>query len=77
MSAEARKGAGGTMGGDRKRPGISEVRLVATELHPGSKVDPHAATSARRRDTSGSRAPSGCVMAAAKLAAIPVPAFRL
>ena len=65
------------MGGDNKCPSISEVRVVATELHPGSKVDPHAATSARRRDTSGSSAPSGCVITAAKLAAIPVPALRL
>ena len=37
------------------------VRVVATELHPGSKVDPHAATSARKRGASGSNAPSGSI----------------
>ena len=36
---------------------VVAVRVVATELHPGSKVDPHAATTARRRGTSDSSAP--------------------
>ena len=52
-------------------------RVVTTELHPGSKVDPHAATSAVRRSTSGSSAPSGYIVSAAKLATIQVPALRL
>ena len=37
---------------------VAAVRMVATKLHPGSKVDPHAATSARRWGTSGSSVPS-------------------
>ena len=56
---------------------VAAVRVVATELHPGSKVDPHAATSARRRVTSSLRAPSGTVVSAARLATIPIPALRL
>ena len=56
---------------------VAAVRVVATELHPGSKVDPHAATSARRWGTSGSSAPSGSVVSAARLAMVPVPALRL
>ena len=36
---------------------IATVWVVASELHPGSKVDPHVATSARRRGTSSSSAP--------------------
>ena len=43
----------------------------------GSKVDLHAATSARRRGTSVSSTPSGSVVFAARLAAIPIPALRL
>ena len=53
------------------------VRVVATELHPGSKVDPHDAASARTRGTSGSCAPSGYVVSAARLATIPISALRL
>ena len=56
---------------------VAAVLVVATELHPGSKVDPHVATSARRRGTSGSSAPSGSVVSAARLATIPIPALRL
>ena len=56
---------------------VAAVRVVATELHPGSKVDPHAAISARRRGTSGSSAPSGSVVSAARLATIPIPALTL
>ena len=56
---------------------VAAVRMVATELHPGSKVDPHAATSARRQGTSCSSAPSGSVVSAARLATIPIPALRL
>ena len=56
---------------------VAAVRVVATELHPGSKVDPHAAISARRRGTSGSSALSGSVVSAARLATIPIPAVRL
>ena len=51
---------------------VATVRVGATELHPGSKVDPHAATSAR-----DSNAPSGSVVSAARLATIPIPALRL
>ena len=56
---------------------VVAVRVVAMELHPGSKVDPHAATSARKRSTSGSSAPSASVVFAARLATIPIPALRL
>ena len=56
---------------------VAAVRVVATELHPGSKVDPHAATSARRRGTSASSVPSASVVSAARLATIPIPALRL
>ena len=56
---------------------VAVVRVVATELHPGSKVDPHAATAARRRGTSDSSVPSRSVVSAARLAIIPIPAPRL
>ena len=56
---------------------VAAVRVVAMELYPESKVDPHAATSARRRSTSGSSAPSGSAESAARLAMIPFPALRL
>ena len=56
---------------------VAAVRVVATELHPGNKADPHAATSARRRGTSSSSAPSGTVVSAARLATIPILALRL
>ena len=56
---------------------VAAVRVVATELHPGSKVDPHVATSARRWGTSGSSVSSGSVVSAARLATIPFPALRL
>ena len=56
---------------------VVAVRMLATELHPGNKVDPHAATSARIRDTSGSSAPSESVVSALRLATIPNPALRL
>ena len=50
------------MGGIQRKIGIARavaaVRLVATELHPESKVDPYAAISARRRETSGPSAPA-------------------
>ena len=46
--------------------------MVVTEVHPGSRVDPHAATSSRRRGTSGSSTPSGFVVSTAKLATIPI-----
>ena len=57
--------------------GVAAVRVVATELHPRSKVDPHAATSARKWGTSGSSTQSGSVVSAARLATIPIPALRL
>ena len=56
---------------------VAMVRMLATELHPGNKVDPHAATSARRRDTSGSSTSSESVVSASRLATIPIPALRL
>ena len=56
---------------------VPAVRVVVTELHPGSKVDPHAARSARRRRTSGSSVSSGSEVSAARLATIPIPALRL
>ena len=56
---------------------VAAVRVVATELHPGSQMDPHAATSARKRGTSGSSAPSGSVVSAARLVTIPISALRL
>ena len=56
---------------------VGAVRFAATELHPGRKVNSHAATSARRRGTDGSSAPSGSVVSAARLATILIPALRL
>ena len=56
---------------------VSAVRLVATELRPGSKVDLHSAASARRRGTSSSSDPSGPVVSAARLATTLTPALRL
>ena len=77
MSAESRKRTGGLCVEIVMGRAVGAVRVVATELHPGSKVDPHAATSARRRKTSGSSAPSGSVVSAARRATISIPALRL
>ena len=77
MPAAINKRMGGVRGKIVMVRAVAAVRVVATELHPGSKVDPHAATSARRRGTSGSSAPSGYVVSAARLATIPIPALRL
>ena len=77
MSAVINKRTGGLRGQMLMVRAVAAVRVVATELHPGSKVDPHAATSARRRGTSGSSAPSGSAVSAARLAPIPIPALRL
>ena len=56
---------------------VSAVRLVATELHPGSKVDLHSATSARRRGTSSSSDPSGSVVSGVRLAPTLTSVLRL
>ena len=71
------KKAGGPSGEITMVRAVAAVRMVATGLHPRSKVDPHAATSAWRRDTSSSSAPSGSVVSALSLATILIPALRL
>ena len=77
MSAAINKRMGELRGKIVMVRAVAAVRVVATELHPGSKVDPHAATSARRRGTSDSSVPSGSVVSAARPATIPIPALRL
>ena len=75
MSPAVNKKMGGLRGKIVMVRAVAAVRVVATELHSGSKVDPHAAISARRRGTSGSSVPSGSIVSVARLATIPVPAF--
>ena len=58
MSAVVNKRTGGLRGKVVMVRAVAAVRVVATELHPGSKVDPHATTSTRKRGTSCSSAPS-------------------
>ena len=78
ISAVINKKTGGLRGKIVMARTVAAARVVATDFRPGSKVDPHAATSARRRGTSNSRAPSGrSVVSAARLATIPIPALRL
>ena len=77
MSVAINKRMGGLRGKIVMVRVVAAVRVIAMELHPGSKADPHAATSARRRGTSGSSVPRGSIVSAARLATIPVPALRL
>ena len=77
MSAAINKRMGGLRGKIVMVRAVAAVRVVATELRPGSKVDLHASTSARKSGTSGSSVPSGSVVSAARLATIPISALRL
>ena len=54
ISAVINKRTGGLRGKIVMVNTVAAVRVVVTDFHPGSKVDQHAATSARRRGTSGS-----------------------
>ena len=77
VSAEIRKSTGGLWREISMIRAVAAVRMVAVELHPGSKADPPSATSARRRDTSSSSTPSESVVSASRLATIPIPVLRL